>query len=65
MFSVVEGEFHVRDVSGPVLWVIATENTKVCLDFTVDSFGLAIGLGMICGAHPAFYASEAPEFLED
>ena len=42
-------EFHVGDRFGPRCGIIATEDTKVGLNFLVDSFRFAVGLRVVCG----------------
>ena len=41
------GEFSMGDRFGPRCGIIAAEDTKVGLDFVVDSFCFAVGLWMI------------------
>ena len=45
----VVGEFSVGDRFGPRCWIIAAKDTKISLDFLIDSFGFTIGLRVISG----------------
>jgi len=50
MFSIVEGKFHSGDKGGPFFWVVPTDDTKVGVDFLIETFSLTVGLGVIRGA---------------
>ena len=47
--AVVVGEFSVGDRFGPRCCIIAAKDTKISLDFLIDSFGFTIGLRVISG----------------
>ena len=49
MRAVVVGEFSVGDRFGPRCGVIAAEDSEVGFNFLVDSFRLAVGLGVVGG----------------
>ena len=49
MGAVIVSEFCVGDRFGPRCGIIATEDTKIGLDFLVNSFSFAVRLGMIGG----------------
>ena len=54
MRAVIVGEFCVGDRFGPRCGIIAAKDTKVSLDFLIDSFGFAVGLGVIGGGKGKF-----------
>ena len=47
--AVIVGKFCVGDRFGPRCGIIAAEDTKVRFDFLVDSFSLAVRLGVVSG----------------
>ena len=49
MRAVIVGEFGVRDRFGPRCRVIAAEDTKISLDFLINSFSFAVGLRVVGG----------------
>ena len=49
MGAVIVGEFCVGNRFGPRCRIIAAEDTKIGLDFLVDSFRLSVGLRVIGG----------------
>ena len=49
MRAVIVGEFSMGDRFGPRCRVISTKDSEVGFDFLVDSFCLAVGLGVVGG----------------
>ena len=49
MRAVIMSEFCMGDRFGPRCGIVAAEDMKVGFDFLVDSFGFAVGLGVIGG----------------
>ena len=63
--AVVVGEFGVGDRFGPRCGVIAAEDTKVSLDFLIDSFSFAVGLRVIGSRKGEIIVQELPELSRE
>lgn len=54
MLPVIECDFHIGDKICPAMRICCAEDAKVGFDFSIGAFGLAIGLRVVCCAHPSF-----------
>ena len=48
---------------GPLMWAVGTEDAEVGSDFLIGSFGLSIGLRMVCGRKSNIIFEDPGKFL--
>ena len=50
---------------GPLMWIVGTEDTEIGFDFLIGSFGLSIGLRMVCGRKSNVIFEDPGKFLSE
>ena len=58
MGAVVVCEFSEGNVLGPGCGIGSAKDPEIGLDFLVDAFSVAVGLGVVCGGKGEFVAEE-------
>ena len=50
---------------GPLMWIVGTEDTEIGFDFLIGSFGLSVGLRMVCGRKSNIIFEDPGKFLSE
>ena len=58
-------KFSGREELGPLMWVVGTEDAEIGFDFLIGSFGLSVGLRMVCGRKSNIIFEDSGKFLSE